>query len=79
MNITDKVAVCSRSFSKNLVLRSEILLRYKHVTFNDSGVQLEDQDLVNFLKGHDKAIIALETINENILSQLPQLKVIGKY
>ena len=79
MNIADKVAVCSRSFSKNEVLRSELLKKYKHVTFNDSGSQLEDQDLVNFLKGHDKAITALEVVNENILSQLPQLKVIGKY
>lgn len=79
MNITDKVAVCSRSFSKNLVLRSELLLRYKYVTFNDSGAQLDGQELVNFLKGHDKAITALETINENVLSQLPKLKVIGKY
>jgi phosphoglycerate dehydrogenase-like enzyme len=79
MNIIDKVAVCSRSFSKNAVLRSELLLRYKYVTFNDSGAQLEGQDLINFLEGHDKAITALETINEKILSQLPRLKVIGKY
>ena len=33
MNISDKVAVCSRSFSKNEVLRSELLRRYKYVTF----------------------------------------------
>lgn len=79
MNINDKVAVCSRSFSKNEVLRSELLQRYKYVTFNDSGAQLEGQNLVNFLEGHDKAITALETINESILSQLPRLKVIGKY
>jgi phosphoglycerate dehydrogenase-like enzyme len=79
MNISDKVAVCSRSFSKNEVLRSELLQRYKYVTFNDSGAQLEGQDLVNFLEGHDKAITALETINESILSQIPRLKVIGKY
>ena len=32
-----------------------------------------------FLSGHEKAITALEVINDLILSKLPDLKVIGKY
>lgn len=79
MNNTDKVAVCSRSFSKNPVLRAELLARYSQVTFNDSGRQYEGDALVAFLRGHDKAITALEKIDHPILSQLPDLKVIGKY
>jgi D-3-phosphoglycerate dehydrogenase len=79
MNTTDKVAVCSRSFSKNLVLRSELLERYEKVTFNDTGYQLDGETLVAFLEGHSKAITALERIDDSILSQLPDLKVIGKY
>jgi phosphoglycerate dehydrogenase-like enzyme len=79
MDSKSKIAVCSRSFSKNPILRHELLSRYKNVTFNDSGKQLEGNNLVEFLKYHDKAITALETIDENILSQLPELKVIGKY
>ena len=79
MNKTDKVAVCSRSFSKNPVLRSELLARYSQVTFNDSGQQYEGDSLVDFLRGHDKAITALEKIDYQILLQLPDLKVIGKY
>jgi phosphoglycerate dehydrogenase-like enzyme len=79
MNTTDKVAVCSRSFSKNPVLRSELLARYSQVTFNDSGQQYEGDALVDFLRGHDKAITALEKIDYQILLQLPDLKVIGKY
>lgn len=79
MNTTDKVAVCSRSFSKNPVLRSELLERYENVTFNDAGHQLEGDNLVAFLRGHDKAITALERIDDAILAQLPELKVIGKY
>lgn len=74
-----KIAVCSRSFSRNPILRQELLSRYKTVTFNDSGEQLDGGRLVRFLKNHDKAITALETIDESILSQLPQLKAIGKY
>lgn len=79
MNKSERIAVCSRSFSRNSVLRAELLSRYEHVTFNDSGIQMEGDELVAFLKGHDKAITALEKITDSVLSQLPELKVIGKY
>jgi phosphoglycerate dehydrogenase-like enzyme len=73
------VAVCSRSFCRNPVLRAELLARYPQVTFNDAGVKLEGDALVEFLLGHDKAITALEVIDEAVLSRLPDLKVISKY
>ena len=79
MNITDKVAVCSRSFSANPILRAELLERYRNVKFNDAGLSLNGDSLVEFLAGHDKAITALETVDESILSRLPELRVIGKY
>lgn len=79
MNTVDKVAVCSRSFSKNAELRAELLKKYKNVTFNDSGRQLYGQELILFLRGHDKAITALEIIDEEVLTALPELKAIGKY
>lgn len=79
MNSETRVAVCSRSFSNNPVLRAELLARYRHVTFNDAGVQLKGDTLVEFLKGHEKAITALETVDEYVLARLPELKVIGKY
>jgi phosphoglycerate dehydrogenase-like enzyme len=74
-----RVAVCSRSFSKNPILRAELLARYSQVTFNDAGTQLAGDALVEFLKGHEKAITALEVIDASVLSRLPELKVIGKY
>jgi phosphoglycerate dehydrogenase-like enzyme len=79
MNEKEKIAVCSRSFSKNRILRTELLQRYAFVTFNDSGRQLEGDELVAFLKGHDKAITGLERITDEVLAQLPELRVIGKY
>jgi D-3-phosphoglycerate dehydrogenase len=79
MNRTDKVAVCSRSFSRNVELRKELLSRYERVTFNETGRQLEGDDLVEFLSGHDKAITALERIDDYVLARLPELKAIGKY
>ena len=79
MNSEDRVAVCSRSFSRNSILRAELLARYSNVTFNDAGIQLEGDRLIDFLRGHNKAIIALEIIDEPVLASLPELKVISKY
>ena len=73
------VAVLSRSFSKNLFLRKQLLDKYPDAVFNDSNFSLQNKDLINFLKDHEKAIVALEIINEEILSQLPKLKIISKY
>jgi phosphoglycerate dehydrogenase-like enzyme len=73
------VAVTSRSFSKNDVLKEELLQKYKNVKFNDNGIKLRGDSLVQFLKGCHKAIIALEIIDDNVLSQLPDLTVISKY
>lgn len=74
-----RVAVTSRSFSKNPVLREELLSKYNNATFNDQGLKLQDESLVEFLKGHQKAITALERIDDSTLSQIPELKVISKY
>ncbi len=79
MNKIDSVAVCSRSFSKNEKLRSELKKRYKHVKFNDEGLSLSGKDLINFTKDQTKIIVGLERMNENILTKLPNLRVISKY
>lgn len=74
-----RVAVCSRSFSKNQVLRNELLDRYQNVTFNDEGLKLNGETLIDFINDHDKVIIALEIIDDYILEKLPNLRVISKY
>ena len=73
------VVVASRSFSRHPLLRGEVLNRYPDAKFNDDGLTLKGDTLVQFLRGHDKAITALEIIDESILSQLPDLNTIGKY
>jgi len=79
MNSKTRIAVCSRSFSRNPILREELLTRYQQVTFNDAGLQLKGDSLIDFLIGHDKAITALETMDEYVLAHLPELKVVSKY
>lgn len=74
-----KIAVASRSFSQNALLREELLSQYADVLFNDAGEALSGESLIRFLEGCERAIIALEKIDEFILSSLPGLKVISKY
>lgn len=74
-----RIAVAARSFARNAALRAELSARYSEVTFSDSVQLLSGQDLVRFLHGHDSAIIGLERIDDGILSQVPDLKIISKY
>jgi phosphoglycerate dehydrogenase-like enzyme len=73
------LAVTSRSFSQNPILRKKVLKIYPDAKFNDDGLSLGGEALVDFLKDCEKAITALEQIDKSILSKLPDLKVIGKY
>jgi phosphoglycerate dehydrogenase-like enzyme len=74
-----RVVVTSRSFSRHPVLRQELLARYPETTFNDDGLKLVDAALLDFLRGHDKAITALEILSDSVFAALPELKVISKY
>jgi len=72
------VAVTSRSFSRHPVLRTELLRTYPNVRFNDEGESLRGERLVAFLSGCPLAIMALEPIDDALLDQLPELRVISK-
>jgi phosphoglycerate dehydrogenase-like enzyme len=56
-----------------------LLQRYEHVRFNDAGRRLGGETLVAFLAGVEKAIVALEPIDDALLTQLPQLRRIAKF
>ena len=74
-----RIAVASRSFAGNPVLRAELEAKYPHVTFADPAERLEGDSLVAMLRGHDRAIVGLERVDDRMLEQLPELKVISKY
>ncbi len=74
-----RIAVASRSFSRNAALRAEIQGRYEHVTFSASPDVLEGEALVALLRGHDRAIVGLEVMSEAVLAAVPELRVISKY
>lgn len=73
------VAVTSRSFSQHPALRAALLERYPNTTFNDAGASLRGDALAEFLKGHEKAITALEPLDAALLDAVPELRVVGKY
>lgn len=72
------VAVSSRSFSKNTQLRQNLKKYFPEVRFNETGLQLTGDALVDFLTGATCAIIGLEVIDDALLSKLPALKMICK-
>lgn len=74
-----RVAVTSRSFAGNPILRAELTAKYPGASFTESASILEGDSLVALLRGHDRAIIGLERVDESILAQVPDLRVISKY
>lgn len=74
-----RVAVAARSFVRNATLCAELETKYPHVTFADPAHRLDEDSLVALLRGHDRAIVGLERVDDRVLEQLPELKVISKY
>ena len=74
-----RVAVASRSFSKHTVLRAELLARYPGTRFNDAGSSLKGGELATFLTGCEKAVLALEKVDDALLERLPALKLVSKF
>ena len=73
------IAVASRSFSQNGILRAELEERYSDIRFNDEGIALKGDALIEFARGRRKLITALERVDEGFLEALPELQVISKY
>lgn len=74
-----RIAVVSKSFARNATLRAELSAKYPDVTFTESPEILDGADLVAMLRGHDRAIVGLERVDDRILEQVPELKIISKY
>lgn len=79
MNISDTVAVASRSFSRNKNLVAQLKDKYSSVILNDTGNTLKGSELAEFLMPATKAIIGIEDLSESVLEKLPLLQVISKY
>lgn len=74
-----RVAVTSKSFSKNEILIEEFKKSFDEIKLNHSSKKLTDEELINFLKDCDGAIIALENFNKHVIDNLPNIKAISKF
>jgi len=74
-----KVAVTSKTFSKNTYLIDEFKKNFSNVKLNHATKKLTDNELINFLQDCDGAIIALEDFNEYVIDKLPNIKAISKF
>jgi len=73
------VKVTSLSFSKNRILRDELLALCPQATFNETGSLLEGDALEEFVQDADILIVGLENFDQNLIDNLPKLKMIAKY
>ena len=73
------IAVTSRSFSANPLLRAALLERYSDVLFNEQAVSMSGKTLVQFARHRRKLIIGLERLDETVLAALPELEVVSKF
>jgi len=73
-----RIAVCAPHFTRVPQLRDELLAVYPDADFNDEMRDLEGDDLIAFLRGHDRAVSGTEKITDAVLAAVPELKLIAK-
>ena len=74
-----KIAVTTVAFSKNEYLRKKLNSPFRYIRFNDSLKRLKRDELKCFLKDAEGVIVGLDEIDEDILKEVKNLKVISKY
>lgn len=74
-----KVVVTNRALSKNAGLRSELLKHFPDTKFNIELHKFSGQELVDFVNDAEALIVGLELVDEFLLKQCKNLKVISKY
>ena len=74
-----RIKVTSRSFSRNSLLKQELLEIFPDSVFNTDGPYTGLPDIVEFLQDADGVILGLEQMDRQVLQQLNNLKIIAKY
>jgi len=74
-----KIIVSSPSFSKNPLLREELLALFPHSVFNESGKRLKESELIPYFEDADGAIIGLEPITAHLMDSLKKIKIFSKF
>ncbi len=74
-----KIVVTPPAFYKSEALKLKLSSLFPNTVYNQNTDYLSGEELMNFLKDADAAIIGRDPVTQNILNALPQLKMISKY
>lgn len=72
-----KLAVTLPFFEFFPALKSELAAKYPGARFVQPGPTLQDQALIDFVKGCDTAVIGLNRFTDEVCAALPELKVVS--
>lgn len=73
------LAVCPTSIVGNPMLLRRVLAKYPNAKLWKGAKPPREDELIEFLKGHDAAIIGVhEPITDRVLTAVPELRIIGK-
>ncbi|PLX67347.1 MAG: hydroxyacid dehydrogenase [Denitrovibrio sp.] len=73
-----KIVVTANAFSKNEFLVNELKKFTSNIVLNTSG-RYTKEELISALKDADGAIVGLDKIDESVLKECKDLKIIAKY
>src|SRR5262245_53825278 len=73
------IAVASRSFANHPRLRAELAARYARIQWITTDRVLAGQELVEFLRGHERAITGLDRLDARVFGAVPELRLVSKY
>ena len=74
-----RIGVTPPAICKSSSVRKNLLEIFPNAFFNVTGQYFSEEELVEFLNGADAVLIGRDPINENVLSALPNLKMVSKY
>lgn len=74
-----RIVVTSPSFSKHEYLSNRLLKLFPDAILNTDGIRFKKEELIKYLQDADGAIIGLETIDNDVLNECKNLKIIAKY
>jgi len=75
----NRLGVSADRITRHPAMRQEVLNVHPNAKFHDVGHRLNEDELIEFLKDCDAAIIGFEPVTERVLTALPNLKLISKY
>ncbi len=74
-----KIVVTSPSFSRTDILRNELAEIFPECVFNEDGIRLHGDGLIEYLQDACGVIVGLEKLTPVVLDECPTIKIISKY